>query len=52
MIKTGVSHIHADEQDPQLIKPIDFNGVKAMSYGFASAKNAIVRGPIASNLVT
>jgi len=35
-----------------MIKPIEFSGVKAMSYGFAASnKTAIMRGPMASNLV-
>ena len=57
MISPQVTNLFADENDPTLIAPIEFNGVKAMSYGFASqnsanGKAAIMRGPIASNLVT
>jgi ATP-binding protein involved in chromosome partitioning len=34
------------------IQPIEFPGVNAMSYGFAAKnKTAIMRGPMASNLV-
>jgi len=33
--------------------PIEFAGIKAMSYGFAGGnKTAVMRGPMASNLVT
>jgi len=36
-----------------LIIPIEFSGVKAMSFGFvAPNKRAIMRGPIVSNVVT
>ena len=52
MINPDITQLFADETDPQMIAPIMFNGVKAMSYGFASSKTAIMRGPIASNLVT
>lgn len=32
--------------------PIEFAGIKAMSYGFAAQnKAAVMRGPMASNLV-
>lgn len=34
-----------------MISPIEFAGVKCMSYGFASNKTAIMRGPMVSNLV-
>ncbi len=57
MISPSNTQLFQDEEDPSLIAPIMFNGVKAMSYGFAaqssqSGKAAIMRGPIASNLVT
>ncbi|CDW89606.1 protein mrp homolog [Stylonychia lemnae] len=53
MISPDIAQLYADETDPSLIAPIEFNGVKAMSYGFASqGKSAIMRGPIASNLVS
>ena len=53
MISPEKSQLYQDETDPTLIAPIEFNGVKAMSYGFASqGKSAIMRGPIASNLVS
>lgn len=57
MISPSNTQLFQDEHDPTLIAPIEFNGVKCMSYGFASSnsasgKAAIMRGPIASNLVT
>lgn len=42
-----------DADDPKKIKPIEFAGVKAMSFGFASNGNSgIMKGPMASNVVT
>ncbi len=35
MIKTHDFGLKAYEDDPQMILPYDFEGVKAMSYGFA-----------------
>ncbi|TNV79514.1 hypothetical protein FGO68_gene10079 [Halteria grandinella] len=57
MINPVNTQLFQDENDPSMIAPIEFNGVKAMSYGFAAqnsanGKAAIMRGPIASNLVT
>lgn len=57
MISPANPQLFQDENDPSLIAPIEFSGVKAMSYGFAaqntsSGKAAIMRGPIVSNLVT
>lgn len=52
MISPEMAHLYQDEEDPNRIKPIEFSGVKAMSYGFAATnKAAIMRGPMASNLV-
>ena len=35
-----------------MIDPIHFNGIMAMSYGFVgSGKSAVIRGPMASNLI-
>jgi Mrp family chromosome partitioning ATPase len=39
--------------NPNLILPIEFSGIKAMSFGFAApSRKAVMRGPIVSNLVT
>jgi len=52
MISPDMAQLYQDEEDPNRIKPIEFAGVKAMSYGFAASnKTAIMRGPMASNLV-
>ena len=52
MINPESAHLYQDEEDPNRIKPVEFAGVKAMSYGFAASnKTAIMRGPMASNLV-
>lgn len=41
------------EDGSKLIIPIEYLGIKAMSFGFAAPnKKAVVRGPIVSNLVT
>lgn len=37
---------------PKEIIAIEFEGLKAMSYGFASKKKAIIRGPMVSSIVT
>jgi len=41
------------EDRPKEIIPIEFEGIKAMSFGFASrGKKAIMRGPMVSSVVT
>ena len=58
MISPQNTQLFQDETDPSMIAPIEFNGVKTMSYGFVSQNSAsgksaaIMRGPMASNLVT
>lgn len=52
MISPNQPHLYQDEHDASLINPVDFSGVKCMSYGFAhTGKTAIMRGPMVSNLV-
>jgi Mrp family chromosome partitioning ATPase len=52
MISPQSTHLFTDEEDTSKIKPIEFAGVKTMSYGFAAQnKTAVMRGPMASNLV-
>jgi Mrp family chromosome partitioning ATPase len=52
MISPEVTNLYQDPSDPNMISPIEFSGVKCMSYGFAaSGKTAIMRGPMVSNLV-
>jgi len=41
------------EDRPKEIIPIEFEGIKAMSFGFAArGKKAIMRGPMVSSVVT
>lgn len=52
MISPANSHLLQDEHDPSKIAPIEFSGVKCMSYGFASGnKTSIMRGPMVTQLV-
>jgi ATP-binding protein involved in chromosome partitioning len=52
MISPENIHLYQDENDATKIMPIEFAGIKAMSYGFATqSKAAVLRGPMASNLV-
>jgi len=52
MISPDQQELYTDEDDATKIKPIEFAGIKAMSYGFATKnKGAVMRGPMASNLV-
>lgn len=53
MISPQQTNLYQDPEDVSLISPIEFAGVKCMSYGFASSgKTSIIRGPMVSNLVT
>lgn len=56
MIKVDVESLYQDENDPNMIAPFEFSGVKCMSYGFANAgrsnQAAVMRGPMVSNLVS
>jgi Mrp family chromosome partitioning ATPase len=52
MISPDNKYLYQDEKDASKILPIEFAGIKAMSYGFATNnKSAVLRGPMASNLV-
>ena len=52
MISPDNANLYQDEKDPTKIMPVEFAGIKAMSYGFAAQnKTAVMRGPMASNLV-
>lgn len=45
-------HLESPANDPKSIIPLEFAGVKLMSYGFVgSNKKAVFRGPIISNLI-
>lgn len=41
----------ARPDDPKSIEPIDFDGLKCMSFGFAANKPAVMRGPMVSSVV-
>ena len=52
MINPANNKLYADDKDPTMLAPIEFHGAKAMSYGFVGTnKSAVIRGPIASNLI-
>ena len=52
MISPANTQLYQDEEDASMIAPIEFAGVKCMSYGFVSSgKTSIMRGPMVSNLV-
>lgn len=45
------SYLESPAEDPKSIIPISYEGVKCMSYGYASSnKKAVFRGPIVTNL--
>jgi len=46
MVQVDQPHLFQDEHDPTKIAPVNFSGVKCMSYGFAGQKTAIMRGPM------
>jgi Mrp family chromosome partitioning ATPase len=53
MIKPESTQLYQDPDDIKKIAPIEFAGVKCMSYGFANnGKTAIMRGPMVTNIVT
>ena len=51
MVSPENSQLYQDEHDASMIAPIEFAGVKCMSYGFVNNKTSIMRGPMVSNLV-
>lgn len=51
LIAKEKSRLEAPEDSPKEIIPIDFEGVKAVSYGFVTEKRAVIRGPLVSQLV-
>lgn len=45
--------LEADKQSPTEILPVEFEGLKTMSFGFAAAdKRAVLRGPMVSSIVS
>jgi Mrp family chromosome partitioning ATPase len=52
MISPENAFLYQSPDDPNQIMPVEFSGIKAMSYGFAANnKTAVLRGPMASSLV-
>jgi ATP-binding protein involved in chromosome partitioning len=50
--KTGVQ-ARASEDNPQQPLPIDFEGIKTMSFGFVNTKEkSLLKGPIVSSLIS
>lgn len=51
LLKTEQTYLESPQEDPKSIIPIEYQGVKCMSYGWASQNTkAIFRGPIVSSL--
>jgi Mrp family chromosome partitioning ATPase len=45
--------LHSPADRPREVIPVEFEGVKAMSYGFVGGgKKAVMRGPMVSSVVT
>jgi Mrp family chromosome partitioning ATPase len=42
----------APEDNPKEIIPIEYEGIKSMSFGYAKKNRAIMRGPMVSSIVT
>jgi ATP-binding protein involved in chromosome partitioning len=52
LINTQEFGLRADTDQPELILPHDYDGVKSMSYGFVSkGQRAVMRGPMVSGLI-
>ena len=53
LVHTTEFGLRADISEPNKITPHDYDGVKAMSYGFvAKGQRAVMRGPMVSSLIT
>jgi len=53
MISSESAILETYEDRPKDIIPIEFEGIKAMSFGFAvKGKKAVMRGPMVSSIVT
>ena len=53
LVNTDDYGLRADIDEPQKILPHEYDGVKAMSYGFVSkGQRAVMRGPMVSQLIT
>ena len=46
------AHLQTEDESGTILRPFDFEGVKAMSFGWVSpSKKAVLRGPMASSLL-
>eukprot|EP00357_Protocruzia_adherens_P012901 CAMPEP_0115029072 /NCGR_PEP_ID=MMETSP0216-20121206/36749_1 /TAXON_ID=223996 /ORGANISM="Protocruzia adherens, Strain Boccale" /LENGTH=463 /DNA_ID=CAMNT_0002405519 /DNA_START=98 /DNA_END=1486 /DNA_ORIENTATION=- len=53
MVSPRDNRLHAAKDNPEGIQPVEFEGVKTMSYGYAAQnRRAVMRGPMVSALVT
>ena len=44
-------HLESPEGRPKEIIPIEYEGIKTMSYGFTKRGKAVMRGPMISSIV-
>lgn len=52
MISPKQPRLYADTENSNLIAPVEFGGIKIVSYGFAAAnRRAVMRGPMVSQLI-
>ena len=51
LISREDAHLYAPEDNPKSILPIEYEGVKTMSYGFTRRGKAVMRGPMISSVV-
>lgn len=50
--KTKVS-LEAEPENPNIVLPIEYSGIKSMSFGFVSPdKRAVIRGPMVSSIIS
>lgn len=52
MISRESEVLQAHQDDPKTILPIEYEGVKAISYGFISKNRSVMRGPMVSSIVS
>jgi len=51
LINREDSTLYAPEDNPKSIIPVEYEGLKAMSYGFTRRGKAVMRGPMISSIV-
>lgn len=52
MLNKESEQIYAHKDDPKTLIPVEYEGVKAISYGFISKNRAVMRGAYVSSLVS